>query len=89
MPKNPLLRSNFPFSFKRVQFPVTVSACYAMTVNKAQGQTLRVVGVYLSTDCFAHGQLYVGFSRVSSPRNLFVYTPSKPTSNVVYTEALS
>uniref|UniRef100_A0A2H1VET5 SFRICE_040210 n=1 Tax=Spodoptera frugiperda TaxID=7108 RepID=A0A2H1VET5_SPOFR len=30
-------------SFKRIQFPV--SLCFAMTINKAQGQTLKVVGV--------------------------------------------
>lgn len=33
----PRIPINFPFTFKRVQFPV--SLCYAMTINKAQGQT--------------------------------------------------
>ncbi len=35
-----------------------------MTINRAQGQTLRRCGVMLSTPCFAHGQLYVALSRV-------------------------
>ncbi len=30
-----------------------------MTINKAQGQSLEHVGVYLPAPVFAHGQLYV------------------------------
>jgi len=33
-----------------------------MTINKAQGQTLQRVGIYLDTPCFSHGQLYVAAS---------------------------
>ncbi|CAH2098240.1 unnamed protein product [Euphydryas editha] len=87
IPRIPLIPDNFPFSFKRVQFPV--SLCYAMTINKAQGQTLSVAGVDLTTDCFSHGQLYVALSRVNNPNNLFVYIPTGSTYNIVYTEALS
>ena len=39
-------------------------AAFAMTINKAQGQTLQRVGIYLDTPCFSHGQLYVAASRV-------------------------
>lgn len=86
IPRIPLIPNNYPFNFKRVQFPV--SLCYAMTINKAQGQTLRVAGVDLSVGCFSHGQLYVAFSRVSQPNKLFVYVPNQTTSNIVYKEAL-
>lgn len=86
IPRIPLIPNNFPFSFKRIQFPV--SLCFAMTINKAQGQTLKVVGVDLSISCFSHGQLYVALSRVSNPSSLYAFTPEGHTSNIVYREAL-
>ncbi|XP_054259841.1 uncharacterized protein LOC128984534 [Macrosteles quadrilineatus] len=58
IPRIPLIPSNYPFEFKRIQFPVTV--CFAMSINKSQGQTLSTAGVELSgSACFSHGQLYV------------------------------
>ena len=48
IPRIPLLSSQderLPVQFKRTQFPVRL--CYAMTINKAQGQTLDFVGIYL------------------------------------------
>ena len=58
----PLIPNNFTFSFKRVQVPV--SLCYAMTINKPQGQTLSVAGVDLSTNCFSHhwSNIYTSFA---------------------------
>jgi ATP-dependent DNA helicase PIF1 len=37
--------TRIPFKFQRRQFPITV--CFAMTINKSQGQSLKQVGVYL------------------------------------------
>ena len=37
-----------------------------MTINKAQGQTLHVSGLYLPTHPFSHGQLYVAKTRVGA-----------------------
>ena len=39
-----------------------------MTINKAQGQNLRMAGVdlYLPTQCFSHSQMYVAETRVGS-----------------------
>jgi PIF1 helicase. len=48
-----LTTSDLPFQFKRVQFPSKLS--FAVTINKAQGQTLQVAGVHLEKPCFSHG----------------------------------
>ena len=48
------------FEFERKQFPIR--SCFALTSNKAQGQTFRRVGLYLKEDFFAHGQLYVAMT---------------------------
>lgn len=41
------LSTQLPFSLQRKQFPVQL--CYAMTINKAQGQSVEKVGIYLKT----------------------------------------
>ena len=47
IPKIPLLPSDIPFEFTRLQFPVRLA--FAMSINKAQGQSLKVAGVNLET----------------------------------------
>ncbi|XP_009589393.1 uncharacterized protein [Nicotiana tomentosiformis] len=56
IPRIPLLSSDdekLPIPFKRTQFPLRL--CFAMTINKAQGQTLDYVGIYLREPVFSHG----------------------------------
>lgn len=82
IPRIPLITSDLPFCFKRLQFPVKLA--YSMTINKAQDQTFQCCGVNLKEPCFSHGQLYVAFSRVGRQENLFVFAPDNMTKNVVY-----
>ena len=86
IPRIPLCPTGFGFDFKRIQFPVKV--CFAMTINKSQGQTLKNVGLYLESACFAHGQFYVACSRCGSQKKLKIFAPQNKTRNVVYREAL-
>lgn len=86
IPRIPLIPSDVPFQFKRLQFPVRLA--FAMTINKAQGQSLEVCGLNLEVPCFSHGQLYVACSRVGKPSSLFVYAPDGKTKNIVYHKAL-
>ena len=83
----------YPFEWSRRQFPI--KAAFSTTVNKSQGQTMRVVGVWLIDAVFSHGQLYVAGSRVGAPERLwFAVRPDDAgnrnhTRNVVYREVLT
>nr|GEZ51168.1 retrotransposon protein, putative, Ty3-gypsy subclass [Tanacetum cinerariifolium] len=84
--------TKMPFKLNRRQFPIQV--CFAMAINKNQGQTLSRVGLFLRRPVFLHGQLYVAVSRVKSKKGLKVLCSDKDgnysnsTSNVVYKEVL-
>lgn len=90
--------TNLPFTFTRRQFPIKLA--YAMTINKSQGQTFKLCGVFLPQPVFAHGQLYVALSRVGDPDGLKVMVPHDPlfgfqnregtwTKNIVYREVIT
>jgi len=94
--------SDLPFTLYRYQFPIKLA--FVMSINKSQGQTFKKVGIYLPSPVFAHGQLYVAFSRTSKFENVRVkiknYSESKHfikgnstfysyfTKNIVYNELL-
>ena len=76
---------------QRKQFPVRL--CFSMTANKAQGQTLKKVGLYLKSDFFSHGQLYVAMSRVGNSGYIKIHANPRASgntliNNVVYPEVL-
>ena len=62
IPRIKLTDNNTPNTFilRRKQFPVCLA--YAITIDKSQGQSLEHVGVSLTSECFAHGQLYTAIS---------------------------
>jgi hypothetical protein len=79
-----------PFEFCRRQFPVKV--CFAMSINKSQGQSVKHVGLDLRNAVFTHGQLYVAVSRVTSVCNIKAIWDSNlvdpVTKNIVYPEVI-
>src|SRR5271168_1254602 len=79
-----------PFEFCRRQFAVKV--CFAMSINKSQGQSVDYVGLDFRTSVFTHGQLYVGVSRVTSVHNIkaiWDHRVEQPvTKNIVYPEVI-
>ena len=90
--------TSLPITLIRRQFPIRLS--YAMTINKSQGQTFEKIGIFLPTPCFAHGQLYVGFSRARAFDDIRIKVLTIPqqqgkhrgisyTKNIVYKQILS
>jgi ATP-dependent DNA helicase PIF1 len=93
--------TRLPFKLKRRQFPIRLA--FAMTINKAQGQSLEHCGIYLSRPVFGHGQMsYVALSRSGNPFHTKVLLSPIPqvqglipgkdgqyTKNVVFTEVIS
>ena len=83
-----------PVSFESIQFPIR--PCFAMTINKVQGQTLNFVGIYLCEPIFSHGQLYVAMSRAKNKTSIkilikpsiFSTVEDSITQNIVYREVL-
>src|ERR1043165_8290251 len=77
--------SKLPFTLNRRQFPIRIA--FSMTLNKSQGQSLNRVGIYLPEPVFAHGQLYVAFSRVTSYQHIKILIENNEdckTKNIVY-----
>ncbi|GMF48415.1 unnamed protein product [Phytophthora fragariaefolia] len=77
--------ASFAYQLRRKQFPVQTA--FAMTIKKAQGQTVHNLGLYLASPCFSHGQLYVALSPVTAPSKIkaVIEYPELEESDGVYT----
>lgn len=86
--KIPMIPSNLPFNFKRLQFPMKFA--FTMTINKSQRKCLKIVlnNLNLSNSCFSLGQSYVACSRVGTAQSLYIHIPDNETQNMVYPTVL-
>jgi ATP-dependent DNA helicase PIF1 len=79
-----------PYILSRVQFLVRL--CFAITINKSQGQSFTTVGVDLRIPVFTYGQFYVAMSRATDVNRLTVLLPGDERSdrvrNIIYPEVL-
>ena len=73
-----------PVPLIRRQLPLRLA--WAMSINKAQGQTLVRCGVLLHSPCFAHGQLYVALSRCRRQADVRVWLENSENSGDVLAE---
>ena len=67
--------SDLPFRFCSRQFPV--HPAFALTINKAQGQTYTRVVLFLPDPMFSHSQPYVAFSRITSSNGIKLLITNK------------
>lgn len=79
---------SYPFRFQRLQFPIIPA--FAMTITKSQGGTFDWVGLFLLSNVFTHGQLYVAVSRVKSFACINVLLPHgvNTARNIVFRHLL-
>jgi ATP-dependent DNA helicase PIF1 len=82
--------AQIPFQLCRLQF--CVRNAFSMSVNKAQGQSLKYVGLDFHSPVFTHGQFYVAVSRATSVNRIkAIWDPKFPnpvTKNHVFPEVL-
>ena len=81
--------TDYAFKFCCCQFPVRLA--FALSINKAQGQSVKYVGLDVHVPVFAHGQLYVALSSATSCLRVKILLPDPTdplTINVVHPEVL-
>jgi hypothetical protein len=82
--------AQIPFQLCCLQF--CVRNAFSMSVNKAQGQSLKYVGLDFCSPVFNHGQFYVAVSRATSVNRIkAIWDPKFPnpvSKNHVFPEVL-
>ena len=83
------IEGELPFIISKRQFPIQL--CFAMTVNKLQGQSFNFIRVDLCMPVFIHRKLYVALLRVIDINELSVLLLQNRDSiiaNIIYLEVL-
>ena len=84
------INPEMPYHLHRLQFPVCLT--FAMTINKAQGQSFHMARLDLRNPTFTHGQLYVALSRARSAAAVKCIVEKEEkkgrTMNVVFQEVV-
>jgi ATP-dependent exoDNAse (exonuclease V) alpha subunit len=84
--------SNTQIPFQLCCFQFGAMNAFSMSVNKAQGQSLKYVGLDCYSPVFTHGQFYVAVSRATSVNRMkAIWDPKCPnpvTKNHVFPEVL-
>ena len=78
-----------PFIISKRQFPTQL--CFAIIVNKSQGQSFNFISINLCILVFTYRQLYVALLRVIDIRRLSLLLPQEggaTTTNIIYLEVL-
>ena len=78
-----------PFIISRRQFLIRL--CFAITVNKSQGQSFNFVGVNLRILVFTYRQLYIVLLKVIDIYRLSLLLPQEggaAITNIIYLEVL-
>jgi len=78
----PSIQPSITFQLRRRQFPVRLT--FALTINKAQGQSVRHVGIDLHEPIFSHGQLYVALSQATFRKCVKILLPSTTSADCLY-----
>ncbi|KIJ41770.1 hypothetical protein M422DRAFT_255081 [Sphaerobolus stellatus SS14] len=83
-----LTETEIPFVLHRRRFSVHLT--FATSINKLQGQYVKVTGIDLQTPVFTHGQLYVALSRRTSAArvNVLFSNDVSESPNIAFPEIL-
>jgi len=72
IPLKPFLSSWYVDSIRCTRIQIPVSLCWACTIYKSQGLTLKLVQIHLADNESQLGSTYVAFSRVPDVQNLIL-----------------
>lgn len=78
LPKLRMLSDDVPVAGTISRFQIPVSLAFAVSINKAQGQSMEYVGLYLRRPVFSHGQFFVAVSRGKKGRNVHIAVVKGP-----------